>query len=106
MKAKNSTINVSKTVGPSKGLVPGEGEEEVIAVHKFETEPAHVSVDYALTLNLGNYESAKLSVSVTVPCYKEEIDAAYEFASTWAEERIKQERNKVTGDKDGSGSPL
>ena len=105
MKAKNSTINVSKTVGPSKGLVPGEGEEEVIAVHKFETEPAYVSVDYALTLNLGNYESAKLSVSVTIPCYKEEIDDAYEFAEAWAKDRLKKERDSVVG-KDDSSSPL
>ena len=68
MKAKNSTIYVSKTVGPAKGSPPPTGEEDVVAVHKFETEPATVSVDYALTMNLGNYESARISVSVTVPC--------------------------------------
>lgn len=95
MKAKNSTIYVSKTVGPSKGAPPPQGEEDIVAVHKFETEPATVEVDYSLTMNLGNYESARISVSVTVPCYKEEIDEAYEFAQAWAEERLSKERDQI-----------
>ena len=105
MKAKNSTVHVSRTRGPKNSSVE-DSDDSVIAVHKFETEPASVTVDYALTMNLGNYESAKLSVAVTVPCYKEEIDEAYDFASAWAEARLQEERKKVNGDKDGSGSPL
>jgi len=96
MKTKNSTVYVNKTVGPSRGGPPPDGEEDIIAVHKFETDPAMVSVDYAITMNLGNYESAKISVSVSVPCYKEEIDEAYEFAQAWAEERLSKERDMIS----------
>jgi len=107
MKAKNSIVYVSRTVGKSKDSPPTTGDEDVIAIHKFETETAMVSVDYALTMNLGNYESARISVSVTVPCYKEEVDEAYEFAQAWAEQRLEKERNMINSNRNGGGqSPL
>ena len=54
----------------------GEEEEskETISVQKFETDPAYVRVNAGTTKNLGDYESLRVDVSVSVPCYKEEID--------------------------------
>lgn len=95
MKSQNSTVYVTRTIGSNRGQKTSSEAEDVIAIHKFETEPAKVSVDYALTVNLGNYESAKIGVSVTVPCYTEEIDQAYEFAQAWAEERLSKERDQI-----------
>ena len=106
MKAKNSTVYVSKTVGPSRGAPPPDGEEDIIAIHRFETEPATVNVDYSLTMNLGNYESARISVSVSVPCYKEEIDEAYEFARAWAEQRLESTRDVIDASRKGQANPL
>lgn len=104
-KAENSTVYVTRTIG-TKGNVSSSAEaEDIIAVHKFATEPAKVMVDYALTINLGNFESAKIGVSVTVPCYVEEVDKAYEFAQAWAEERLTKERDMVTSGRNGQ-SPL
>lgn len=106
MEAKNSTVFVNRTVGKAGKLPEPEGDEDVIAVHRFETEPATVSVDYALTMNLGNFESAKISVSVQVPCYREEIDDAYQFAQSWVEERVSKERNMIRAARDGKANPL
>jgi hypothetical protein len=103
---KNSTVYVSKTVGPSRGAPPPEGEEDIIAVHEFATEPAKVTVEYGLTMNLGDYNSAKLTVSVTVPCYKEEIDDAYEFAQAWAEQRLEETRDVIDASRKGRANPL
>jgi hypothetical protein len=105
MKAENSMVYVTRTIGSNKGAQTGAESEDVIAVHKFETEPAKVTVDYALTINLGNFESAKIGVSVTVPCYAEEIGQAYEFAQAWAEERLTREREMITAGRNGQ-SPL
>ena len=80
----------------NQGIKSSKEGEDVIAVHKFVTNPAEVAVDYALTVNLGNYESAKIGVSVRVPCYVEELDTAYEFAQAWAEERLARERDMIT----------
>lgn len=70
---------------------PPEVKEETLAVHRFLTAPATVGIDLGLTINTGNFESARISVSVSVPCYREEIDGAYEWAKNFVEERIKAE---------------
>lgn len=70
---------------------PPEVKEEKLAVHRFVTAPATVGVDLGLTINTGNFESARISVSVTVPCYREEVESAYEWAKNWVEEKVKTE---------------
>lgn len=86
-------------------FVKGKGEqeetvratEEVPAVLKFETTPAVVTRGYGLTINRGNFESARVDVSVSVPCYVEDIEAADHWAAAFCEERIKQEVASVRG---------
>jgi len=68
---------------------------EVVEVSKFETEPAKVTRGYGLTLNLGNYESARVDVSVTVPCYVEDIDKADKWAASWVQKRIEAEVSMI-----------
>lgn len=68
---------------------------ELVSVQKFVTEPAKVSVDYGLTLSLGNYETARVGVAVTVPCYFEELDHAYRWASKWVETRLNAEQESI-----------
>ena len=47
---------------------------EKLQVRKFMVEPAYVRVNAGMTKNMGNYESLRVDVSVTIPCYPEEID--------------------------------
>ena len=75
-------------------------KEELLSVQRFATEPARVAVELGLTLNLGNYESARISVSLTVPCYREEAHDAYAFARKWVIERVNQERDAIKENKD------
>jgi len=83
-----------------------EEKTEVIEVHRFVVEPAKVQVGRGLTLNMGNYESARLDVGIEVPCYVEEVDSAYEWARRWVEKRIGEEHKSIKGhvDKKKSGS--
>jgi hypothetical protein len=55
-----------------------ENERTVIGVRKFATEPAYVRVNAGTTKNLGNYESLRVDVSITLPCYAEEIPTVFE----------------------------
>lgn len=48
--------------------------EKHIHVRKFEVEPAYVRVNVGSTKNMGNYESLRVDVSITMPCYAEEVD--------------------------------
>lgn len=65
--------------------------EEHIHVTRFLTAPAMVGCELGATVNMGNYESARVSVSITVPCYKEEAEAAYDWSKNFVEERFKAE---------------
>lgn len=86
------TATVTRTYGK---IGKPEAQDEVIEVKGFVTQPAQVEIGYGLTLNIGNYESARVDVRITVPCYKEETDAAYDYAKTWAEERVRREVDSV-----------
>jgi len=83
---------------PSTELV---AKNEPITVACFLTEPAKVSVGMGLTLNLGNYESARIDVSLVMPCYREEAEAAYTFARNWVEERLTAEVKDIRANKPG-----
>lgn len=72
---------------------------ETLEVHQFVTEPAKVGVNMGLTLNLGNFESARIDVSISVPCYREETDEAYRYAREWVETRLGEEVQSVRSNK-------
>lgn len=50
-------------------------EQEVMV---FESEPAYVRASAGVTKNLGDYESLRIDVSVSVPCYREDVEETYE----------------------------
>jgi hypothetical protein len=59
-----------------------EKQMEEIYVQRFEVDPAYVRVNAGVTRNLGNYESLRLDVSITVPCYVEKIQETFDAVST------------------------
>jgi hypothetical protein len=72
-----------------------EAKQEVIEVHKFITEPAYVRVSAGVTKSTGNYESLRIDVSYTIPCYKEQIsDKFYAAISDAVAERLDSEINQ------------
>jgi len=87
-------------------FVRGEGtevcitaQEEVVEVRKFETTPAVVRRGYGLTLNQGNYESARIDVGIEIPCYLADLEKADEFAAEFCEERVRKEVAEARGHK-------
>lgn len=61
------------TVTTSPYGTEGETRREVIAVHKFAVEPAYVRIAAGTTKKLADYESLRVDVAISVPCYTEEI---------------------------------
>lgn len=85
-----SLLTVTKTV---QGETSDTSEE--IQVHNFATAAATVEVGVGITLNLGNYETARLDVRVSRPCYREEIDAAFKATQQYVEEQIKTQITEI-----------
>lgn len=65
-----------------------EQDEQRILVDTFETTPAEVTAKLGMTINLGNYESLRVDVAVTLPCYKEEISQAQQKAFELVEHEL------------------
>lgn len=79
--------------------------DEVVMVHDFKGPVARVRRGYGLTMNLGNYESARFDVTLELPCYPEDVDAADEFAKAWVEQRCEAEVAEVRGSGGGDSKP-
>lgn len=67
----------------------GISESETIHPGVF-TDGMSITVEGGRTLNLGNYESARVGVSITVPCDKDTLNDAYTFATEWVSEKINE----------------
>ena len=64
------------------------GTEEIV-------NPAYVSLGGSVTRNLGNYQSAKMEVHISLPCLPEDIDGAEVFAADWVEAKLAKQLEKT-----------
>lgn len=71
--------------------------EEIIEPAVFTGPVATVTRGYGLTLNLGNYESARFDVSITMPCYPEDVEHCDKWCAAWTQERAEKEIADVRG---------
>jgi hypothetical protein len=58
---------------------------------EFTEPPAVVDLKFGLTINLGNYESCRLDVGLTLPCPREDVDVAFAKVKAWVEQRVTEE---------------
>ncbi len=70
-------------------------EQIELEVHTFEVEPAWVKASYGLTINLGNYESARCDAGVTLPSYVEEIEDTFKEAWKIAEDQVQKQAKEL-----------
>jgi hypothetical protein len=70
-------------------------EDKMIRVGVFKSVPARVMVTKGLTLNLSNYESARITVGFESPCYPEELKEVEDCLNEFVEERLKQEVSDI-----------
>lgn len=68
-----------------------------IKVRPFVTDTATVSVKYGATLAMGDYQSARIDVMVSVPCYLEEIMDVYPQVKTLVDALVEKEVEALGG---------
>jgi hypothetical protein len=66
-------------------------------IHIFETEPAYVRVAAGQTINMGDYESLRIDVSVSMPCYVEMVNETQKECADWVADRLADEVDQYTG---------
>lgn len=77
------------------GIIQKEEEFEINkGVIMKKEEMCKIELNAGKTINLGNYESARIGVSITVPCSRDEIPETFEFARKWVDSKM----NELTKD--------
>lgn len=92
MAGDENLVSAAKTATVTKQFPDGtmtETEEHLGMVHSAEA-PAYVTVSMGLTKNMGDYNSLKFNVGITIPCAPtpEEIDQTYAEAKGWVEDKV------------------
>ena len=95
---KQLTVTVNKMYKDGQLVVSESSKETPINVGLFQTATATVSVQATHTKNLGNYQSLKIGVIVSVPTYVEELDDAHDFAVQKVSEYLNAELKALDGD--------
>lgn len=97
VKTERRTIQTSRLFYEGKILKKEEFHEDLVevAIHEKDVALAQISYTTGLTLTTAPYESAKISVSCTLPCYVEEMSEAFEVAKGFVELRIKREASSI-----------
>jgi len=91
--SKKGTATVSKQMKYGPTVVSDESTQEEVAAPGDGSDFAsgqlcEVGVNMSYTHNLGNYSSAKLGVSLKIPCPHSEIDAVYAYAKEWVDTKM------------------
>lgn len=101
---ESAAAGVKAAGGSAQVEVSSDKVPEVNKVETFSTEPqeiegppAVVEVGIGKTVNLGNYESARVDVKLTVPCTNDSdaIQATYSDALEWVGERCVEVSNTI-----------
>jgi hypothetical protein len=86
----HTTIIKEKTSHGEKHATTVKDESETVhpGVVAPEAELCKIAVGGNRTINLGNFESAKISVSLTMPCTKETLEETYTFVTEWISDKL------------------
>lgn len=103
--ASSKTETVSATTSPiaktgSQVIVNktaiGDTTSEVITINKFETDTAKVTISASIKKSDGAYGNAEVFVSLSVPCYVEEIEDIYEATTVKLHQMLDNEMAKFS----------
>lgn len=95
------TVNAEKIVDMQSGKYQQQIKSEVHTINNgvviAEKDLIRMTVEGGSTINLGNYESARIGVTIQVPTTKEGLEEAYDWATTWISEKIEKTVKEAKG---------
>jgi hypothetical protein len=97
MKAKEVKGTVTKTFHDGSVV---NTDEQVKQPDLFDQPTASITVSCSVTRNLGNYESLKFQVSLTMPCVPTEgdIEETYAEVKAWVDNKVEEINDEITAD--------
>lgn len=109
MVRRRSKVKVERQTAQGKVWVharicrPGEPDEDLedseeIETQVFEVEPAYARVGAGVTRKLQEYESLRVDVGASIPCYREQLAEQMEATAEFVAERLDIEVGKYLGE--------
>jgi hypothetical protein len=108
LKAENLTVVNYPNDGGAVLTAQKTGEEPQVATMTIPTvsadsiadcDLAKVSVNLGQTVSMGDYQSLKIGVHITMPSSVGDIDSTFAFAKQWAEDRVSELVTEALGAK-------
>ena len=103
---KTGAATIDKQLKDKKTVIAEETTQEKVEVpvgkgHNGAPDESgpfcEVGVEASYTHNLGDYKSARIGVSLKIPCLLGDVDEAFVFADKWVENRMKKMTDEMTG---------
>jgi hypothetical protein len=99
---KNTKQGNTMTTGKSWIQVGDkQAEQKTIPTTEPISTPATINVSSGITLNLGNYESLRVDVGITLPCKptKKDVEDTYAKALQFVEEKLAEQVAEIRASK-------
>lgn len=102
MQEKEIKVRTSRLFKEGRVVKSDKSEEEVVDVVRLDPEAPYctISTDRKATVNMGNYNSASVSVFMSVPSLlnDDDIENAYKFVKDFCERKIGEEISALRGE--------
>lgn len=74
-----------------------ENAEEMLETRQFPegTHPATVMYSRGVTINMGNYQTARVDVGIVLPCFPEEVEQVWEYGQALVAARLEKEVERL-----------
>jgi hypothetical protein len=102
---KKKGVAVTNIVHSHAGVPTSESQTQALvevpdklaaSVHMPAEQMCAVGFHASYTHNLGNFNSCKVGLTLTIPCPYGEIDGVYAFAEEWVDGRIGALKDEIT----------
>jgi hypothetical protein len=101
---KTATATEGLTITDKKNVISEEIKDtqvelpaETAAAKGDEGPWCEVGFEASYTHNLGNYQSARIAVTLKVPCKHGEQDTVFDFAESWVNQKMEKLNSEISG---------
>lgn len=81
-------LKIEKVVKKGKEIISSSETVEELPGSVYTEPTCNVGISAGFTMNKGNYNSIKMSVSVFIPCYVNEIDDTFDAIKSIVDEKL------------------
>lgn len=94
----SGSVTITGTTLPKN--VPASQNPEVAGWMATDGPSAMLKVGGGKTLNLGDFNSVKVYIEVSLPCSPQALNEAYDFGTNWVSEKLEEAEQAIQGMKE------